>query len=76
MDRKRCMVGGQSSIEAFALDVGPNPALAEQCWPEEVKGSRGVLRARRLTSRMPQCRSGDELVRAVIEQNAATEASR
>lgn len=76
MDCKRCIVGGQASIEAFDLDERPNLALAEKNWAGAVKGSHGFLRARRLICRMPHYRSGDELVRAVIEKDAATEGTR
>jgi hypothetical protein len=76
MDWKRCIVGGRASIETFDLDERPNLARAEKYWAEAVKGSHSFLRARRLICRMPRYRSGDELVRAVIEKYAATQATR
>jgi hypothetical protein len=76
MDRKRCIVADEASMEAFDCDERPNPALARKCRAGEVNGSHRFMRAGRSICRLPHGRSGDELVRTVIERNAATETTR
>lgn len=68
IDGKLYIFGGQASMDAFALDVPGNLALAEKYWNEEVKGSNSFFqRTQRLMFKVPHYKSGEALAKAVAE---------
>lgn len=71
IDGKLYIFGGQSSKDAFMLDVKANMALANGYWASEVKGSNSfVQRAKRLVFRVPHYKSGEDLAKLVAAAKA------
>lgn len=63
---KLYIFGGQSSKDAFMLDLPGNLALAQRYWQDEVAGSNSfVQRAKRLVLRVPHYKTGAELAAEV-----------
>lgn len=63
---KLYIFGGQSSKEAFMLDLPGNLALAQRYWQDEIAGRNSfVQRAKRLVFRVPHYKSDAELAAAV-----------
>jgi len=68
IDGKLYIFGGQSSLDAFKLDVPANLALAEKYWNEEIRGRNSFIqRAQRLVFKVPHYKSGEELAKAVAQ---------
>jgi len=69
-DDKLYIFGGQTSKQAFLLDLDSNLALSSKYWEEEVRGNNSFWqRIKRLIFRVPHYQSGEE-------QAAAVEAAR
>ena len=69
-DDKLYIFGGQTSKQAFLLDLDSNLALSSKYWEEEVRGNNSFWqRTKRLIFRVPHYQSGEE-------QAAAVEAAR
>ncbi len=65
-DDKLYIFGGQTSKQAFLLDLDSNLALSSKYWEEEVKGNNSFWqRAKRLIFRVPHYQSGEEQAAAV-----------
>lgn len=71
MNGKLYIFGGQSSKDAFELDVPRNLALADKYWKEEVAGNNSFFqRLKRLTVRVPHYKSGEDLAKEVAAAKA------
>ena len=71
VDAKLYIFGGQSSKDAFELDLPGNLKLANRYWSEEVAGSNSFWqRTMRMVIRVPHYKSGEELSMMVAEARA------
>ncbi len=68
---KLYIFGGQSSKDAFELDVPRNLALADKYWNEEVAGNNSFMqRVKRLILRVPHYKNGETLAKEVAAAKA------
>ncbi len=68
IDGRLLIFGGQSSKDAFELDVPGNLKLAEKYWAEEVAGNNSWFqRYKRMVLRVPHYKSGSELDKMVAD---------
>jgi YHS domain-containing protein len=68
---KLYIFGGQSSKEAFELDVPGNLKLADKYWGDEIAGSNSFIqRAKRLVFKVPHYKGGEQLAKEVAEAKA------
>ena len=72
-DGKLYIFGGQSSLDAFLLDVPKNTALAQKYWAEEVNGANAFFqRTKRTTfAKVAHYKSGSELAAEVAKAKSA-----
>lgn len=71
IDGKLYIFGGQGSKDAFLLDVPGNMKLANQYWSGEVNGANAFFqRTKRMISRVPHYKSGEQLAKEVAEAKA------
>lgn len=71
IDDKLYIFGGQSSKDAFELDLASNLALANKYWTEEVVGGNSFIqRGKRLIFRVPHYKSGDDLAKEIAAKKA------
>ena len=68
LNGKLYIFGGQSSKDAFELNVPRNLELATKYWSEEVSGNNSfVQRAKRMTFKVAHYKSGTDLAKEVAE---------
>jgi YHS domain-containing protein len=69
---KLYIFGGQSSKDAWLLNLHDNYATADKLWNDEIKGSNSFFqRLKRLTFKVPYYKTGGELA-ALVEAKKAT----
>ncbi len=70
-DGKLYIFGGQSSKDAWELNLHDNYATADKMWNTEIKGSNSFYqRLKRLTFKVPYYNSGSELAALVAAKKA------
>lgn len=71
LNGKLYIFGGQSSKDAFELNVPRNLELSTKYWNEEVAGNNSFFqRMKRLTFKVPHYKSGGDLAKEVAEAKA------
>lgn len=72
IDGKLYIFGGAGSRDGFLVDPSKHITLADKYWKEEVNGSNAfVQRTKRMVSKVPHYKSGEEVAAEVAKARAA-----
>ncbi len=72
LDGKLYIFGGAGSRDGFLVDPVKHIALADKYWKEEIAGSNAFIqRTKRMVSKVPHYKSGEEVAAEVAKARAA-----